>query len=291
MFNTKLSNHQIIKLNLRFIEVKIICSPELSELLIAELVEIGYDSFQEMDSGLDAYVEQSIFSELQLKEILEKYSTEGSIPYSFGLLEDKNWNEEWEKNFQPVVIGEECIVRASFHVPAISYKYDIVINPKMSFGTGHHETTSMMIANQLEIDHKGKTVMDAGSGTGILAILASKLDASLVDAFDIEDWAFENLKENVILNGCTVVSIGKGDITKVELRAKEYDIILANINRNVLLEEMPEYCKRLKSGGILLLSGFYTLDIPMIEARANEFGLEKKSTKENNNWASLVFIK
>lgn len=276
---------------MRFIEVKIIASSELSELLIAELVEIGYDSFQETDEGLDAYIEQEIFLEPTLKEVLARYSANESIPYSFSLLEDKNWNEEWEKNFQPVIIGEDCIVRASFHIPKIPYKYDIVINPKMSFGTGHHETTSMMIANQLEINHKGKTVMDAGSGTGILAILASKLEASLVDAFDIEDWAFENLKENAILNGCSTILIGKGDVTKVELREKEYDIILANINRNVLLDEMPEYYKRLKAGGTLVLSGFYVHDSPLLETRAGEFGLEKKSSKDKNNWASLVFIK
>ncbi|HWZ21678.1 MAG TPA: 50S ribosomal protein L11 methyltransferase [Cytophagaceae bacterium] len=276
---------------MRFIEVKIIASSELSELLIAELVDVGYDSFQETDEGLDAYIEQSLFEEPKLKELLERYSPGGKIPYSFGLLDDKNWNEEWEKNFQPVIIGEDCIVRASFHIPETPYKYDIVINPKMSFGTGHHETTSMMIANQLEIDHKGKTVMDAGSGTGILAILATKLEASLVDAFDVEDWAFENLKENAILNGCSTILIGKGDVTKVELREKEYDIILANINRNVLLDEMPEYCKRLKSGGTLVLSGFYLNDVPVIEARTGTFGLKKVSSKDKNNWASLVFIK
>jgi ribosomal protein L11 methyltransferase len=276
---------------LRFIEVKITVNPETSELLVAELVEIGYDSFQETDTGLDAYIEQEQFSEVQLQEILSRYSNLETIPYSFGLLEDKNWNEEWEKNFQPVIIGEECIVRASFHTPEKPFKYDIVINPKMSFGTGHHETTSMMIANQLEITHKGKTIMDAGSGTGILAILATKLGASLVDAFDIEDWAFENLKENAILNGCSTILIGKGDITQVSLREKEYDIILANINRNVLLDEMPEYSKRLKPGGTLVLSGFYTQDVAMLEARANESGLEKTSSNEKNNWASLVFIK
>jgi len=285
------SNHPIPKFILRYIEVKIKASSELSELLIAELVEIQYDSFQETDTGLDAYIEQDQFSETQLKEILERYSTSEKIEYTFGLLEDKNWNEEWEKNFQPVIIGDDCIVRASFHTPEKKYAYDIVINPKMSFGTGHHETTSMMIANQLELNHTGKSVMDAGSGTGILAILASKLNAAFVNAFDVEDWAFENLKENAILNGCSNILIGKGDITKVELREKEYDIILANINRNVLLEEMPEYNKRLKTGGTMILSGFYVDDIPMIVNRAAEFGLKNVSFKEKNKWASLVFNK
>ncbi len=277
---------------MRYIEVKIDSSPELTELLLAELVALGYDSFQETDTGLDAYIEQDNFSEPQLQELILRYATSDvAIPYTFGLLEDKNWNEEWEKNFQPVIIGNDCIVRASFHTPTTPYKYDIVINPKMSFGTGHHETTSMMIANQLEINHKDKTVMDAGSGTGILAILASKLDATLVDAFDVEDWAFENLKENAILNGCLNIQIEQGTVTQVRLREKEYDIVLANINRNVLLEEMPEYSKRIKLGGILVLSGFYTHDVPVIETRAAEFGLTKTSSKENNNWTSLVFSK
>ena len=276
---------------MRFIEVKIVASSELSELLIAELVEIGYDSFQETDSGLDAYIEQSIFNEIQLQEVLHRYTAEGSIPYSFGLLEDKNWNEEWEKNFQPVIIEEKCIVRASFHTPEKPYLYDIVINPKMSFGTGHHETTSMMIANQLEIDHNKKTVMDAGTGTGILAIMASKLGASLINAFDVEDWAFENLKENAILNGCSNILVGKGDISQVELSEKEYDIVLANINRNVLMDELPEYSKRLKSGGTIVLSGFYIDDIPMLVEKASTVGLKKISFKEKNKWASLVFVK
>ncbi|HVD98434.1 MAG TPA: 50S ribosomal protein L11 methyltransferase [Cytophagaceae bacterium] len=276
---------------MQFIEIKITTTPEIGEMLIAELVEIGYDSFQETDTGLDAYVEEEVFSEQALQEIIYKYSQGTVIGYSIGILENKNWNEEWEKNFQPVTIGEDCIVRASFHEPGKKYKYDIVINPKMSFGTGHHETTSMMIAHQLEIDHRDKTVMDAGSGTGILAIMASMLGAKLVDAFDIEDWAFENMKENAILNGCSNIRISQGDITKAELREKTYDIILANINRNVLLEEIPEYAKRLKTAGKLVLSGFYKEDVPMLEERTAAFGLKKTSTKEKNNWASLVFIK
>ena len=275
---------------MRYIEVKITTSAELSELLIAELAEIGYDSFQEIDSGLDAYIEQDLFLEVKLQELIEKYSKTESISYSFGLMEDKNWNEEWEKNFQPVIIGEDCIVRASFHFPEKPFKYDIVINPKMSFGTGHHETTTMMIANQLEINHQDKTVLDAGSGTGILAILASKLGARLVDAFDMEDWAFENLKENVTLNNCSEIFINKGTIKNILLQEEKYDILLANINRNVLLDEMPEYFERLKKGGALVLSGFYVEDIPLIEERAAEFGLKKISFKEKNNWASLVLL-
>ncbi len=271
-----------------FIEVKITASPELSELLIAELVEIGYDSFQELDEGLDAYVEEAVFSEEKLQEVLLRYTEGELLPYTFGLLENKNWNEEWEKNFQPVTIGDECIVRASFHQPEKEYKYDIVINPKMSFGTGHHETTSMMIAHQLELDHQDKTVMDAGSGTGILAIMASKLGAKLVDAFDIEDWAFENLKENAILNDCSNILISQGEITRADLREELYDIDLANINSCSFIATQD---LGLKTSGKLVLSGFYTEDVPMLETRAAEFGMKKTSIKQKNNWASLVFIK
>jgi len=275
----------------QFIEVKIEAHPELSEMLVAELVAVGFDSFLETDTGLDAYVEQSAFSEKDLQEILNRYSVEQPITYTFGLLENKNWNEEWEKNFQPVEIGNECIVRASFHQPTKNYLYDIVINPKMSFGTGHHETTSMMISNQLEINHQGKTIMDAGSGTGILAIFASKAGAKSVDAFDIEDWAFENLKENCTLNGCSNIQVSQGTVKTALLNEEKYDIVLANINRNVLLEEMHEYDKRLKDKGVLVLSGFYTDDIPLIDDCCVALGLKKVTTKEKNKWASLVYSK
>jgi ribosomal protein L11 methyltransferase len=275
---------------IQYLEIKINVAQEFSEILIAELTNIGFDSFLETETGIDAYVDQTLFNETEFLQLLERYRTQVEITYTSSILENKNWNEEWEKNFEPVIISDECIVRASFHHLEKPYKYDIVINPKMSFGTGHHETTSMMIEHQLENDHKDKIIMDAGSGTGILAIMASKLGAFSVDAFDIEDWTFENLKENVILNNWSNVYSSLGHIENAALRHEKYDIILANINRNILLAEMPMYKKRLKADGKLILSGFYKEDIPVIESKAQEYSLNKKSVKEKNNWVSVVFM-
>ena len=275
---------------MEYIEVKIEILAEHTEIIIAELIIKGYDSFLETETGLDAYIEEGAFSEEDLKEIISRHD-EIKTSYSFSKLENKNWNEEWEKNFQPVEINEDCIIRASFHPLKKPYKYDIVINPKMSFGTGHHETTSMMIENQLETDHAGKKVMDAGSGTGILAIMASKLGAAHIDAFDVEEWAFENLKENINLNDCSNINCSFGDISKADLKFEKYEIILANINKNVLLEEIPLYSEKLENNGLLILSGFYTDDVDDIEKMASSNFLIKTGVKEKNRWASVIFKK
>jgi ribosomal protein L11 methyltransferase len=272
-----------------FLEIKISCPSGLSEILIAELSSSGYNSFLETDEGLNAYIEEDIFSEELLKEIIRKYR--GKIKYEKIFLENKNWNEEWEKNFEPVVVAGKCRIRASFHPSDPSYTYDIVINPKMSFGTGHHETTSLMIENQLEIDHAGKKVLDAGGGTGILAVMASKLGASDVLAYDIEDWAFENMKENCNLNLCRNIKTAQGTIKDLKLLPETYDIILANINRNVLLEEIPSYSQVLKQDGFLVLSGFYEEDISELENVARHSSLKFLGVKTKNRWASLAFQK
>ncbi|MFL5729020.1 MAG: 50S ribosomal protein L11 methyltransferase [Cytophagaceae bacterium] len=275
---------------MQYLKIKIQALVDYHELLIAELNLQGYDSFEEREDGIDAYVVEETYQEQGLQELSEKYKDLFSFTYTSEKLENKNWNEEWEKNFQPVIISSRCIVRASFHQPDKVYDYDIVINPKMSFGTGHHETTSMMIENQLGIDHRGKKVMDAGSGTGILAIMAAKLGAADVSAFDVEDWAYQNLKENISLNGCHNISAALGDISNVDLH-NEYDIILANINKNVLMAEIPVYAKKLSKGGILVLSGFYTGDSADLIEVAQKSGLVKASDNEKNRWASLIFNK
>jgi ribosomal protein L11 methyltransferase len=276
---------------LNYLELKIKVDPGHSEILIAELAESGYDSFAETDEGLDAYIEEGKFKEEELKEVISKYRDIFSVDYSIQRLENKNWNEEWEKNFPPVVIANACLIRASFHQPEPQYPYEIIINPKMSFGTGHHETTSMMIENQLQTDHKGKKVMDAGSGTGILAIMASKLGAESIIAFDVEDWAYENLKENIELNKCHNIQTALGDINKIKHPYKQYDIILANINKNVLIQEMSDYSSMLIKEGTLMLSGFYIEDIDDLDQIAQKFFLEKTAMKEKNRWASLIFKK
>lgn len=269
-----------------FIELKVTVSPEWADILIAELAEIGYESFAEFDEGILAYVQKLQFSEESWLEIVEKYGELTEISYTFAEMERKNWNEEWEKNYSPIVIDNQAIVRASFHQIQESYPYEIVINPQMSFGTGHHETTTLILESQLRLNHDGLNVLDAGSGTGILAIMACKRGAAQVDAYDIDEWAVANAIENCALNQCTQVRVQQGTIASVALE-DVYHIVLANINRNILLDEMPLYANKLTSGGTLLLSGFYEQDIPELEKRAVPLGLVLKGQTTKHQWASL----
>lgn len=271
-----------------YLEIKFQNAEELTEILIAELSLINFDSFLETEEGVNGYIEDKLFSEERLQDIVQKY---GILSYEFSPLEEKNWNEEWEKNFEPVTVAGKCLIRASFHPSNPAFDHEIIINPKMSFGTGHHETTALMIENQLEIDHKGKNVLDAGSGTGILAIMASKLGAKEVLAYDVEDWAFENLKENCNLNVCRNIKTAQGTIEDLHLSPSTFDIVLANINRNVLLKEIPLYSLVLKDKGILILSGFYEEDIQDLENVARDSSFKLDYSKKKNQWASLVFRK
>jgi ribosomal protein L11 methyltransferase len=275
---------------LDFIAVKLEVDSAFSEILIAELAEIGFESFVETDQGVDAFIKHSLFEENELKNLQQKYESQVRIQYSFEKTEQKNWNEEWEKSYQPIHIGDSCIVRASFHIIDQPYPYEIIINPKMSFGTGHHETTSLMLENQLEASHQGKQVLDVGCGTGILSIMACKREATVVDAFDIDEWAVENTRENFAINHCQQASVQQGTIKDVRLKP-EYNIILANINRNVLLQEIPTYASLLAKDGCLMVSGFYEKDIADIEKMAVSQKLTKKIKKAKNEWASLVFQK
>jgi ribosomal protein L11 methyltransferase len=273
---------------MKYEEVKIKISQDLIDIIIAELSSEGYDSFMETEEGVTAYIEEDKFDESHLEFILSKYT---SPDFTHAPLEDKNWNEEWEKNFEPIIVNETVVVRASFHKILQQYPYEVVIDPKMSFGTGHHETTYMMIQNLLEIDHTGKKLMDAGTGTGILAILASKLGAMEIFAYDIEDWAFENLKENCNLNGCNNIKVAKGTIEDVSVPFPSCEIVLANINKNVLLHEIPAYSRILASGGHLVLSGFYESDIQDLLKITDVNSLKLLNQKTRNNWASLVLQK
>lgn len=275
---------------MQYLEFKISCKEPFREILIAELAEIGFDSFLETDQGIDAYIEEDQFERNAYQEIINKYQEPAAISVEERLMDKVNWNEEWEKHYDPIMVGDKVYVRASFHEAKPEFEYEILINPKMSFGTGHHATTYLMISHQLDVDHEGKRVLDIGAGTGILAIMAHKLGAAHVEAFDIDEWCVENGDENFDLNGMQDVRMGKGTVREVKPQG-EFDIVLANINKNVLLDEMEVYSKLVINGGKLFLSGFYEHDIVDIEAKANQYGLEKIGQKSKDNWAALLLTK
>lgn len=270
-----------------YIEISIISNADFAEIMIAELSEIEFESFTEEPNGLKAYIQEKFFKEENLVEIFERYKEIFDFSYTLKAIEKENWNAEWEKNYPAISIADKIQVRASFHEKLPNIIYDIVINPKMSFGTGHHETTSMVMEHQLEVDHKGKAVLDIGCGTAILAILAHKLGATKLSAFDIEEWAAENSKENAVLNNCENLKIRQGTIDDEPLFS--YNILLANINRNILLRDVNQYIKYLEKGGCIIVSGFYIQDQRDIETKFAEFGLKKIAEKNRNNWASLRF--
>lgn len=276
---------------IQYIVVAIKTANDNFEMISAALLEVGFDSFCEEANNLLAYIEETEFDEVELDATLEKFKSQFELSYSYKLLENKNWNEEWESNFEPVKVGQACIVRASFHAADQPYEYDIVINPKMSFGTGHHETTHMMLEHVLKMDIEGTTLMDAGSGTGILSILAAMRGAKNIVAFDIEDWAYHNAVENAAMNKCAHIHVLQGTIDTLQLPFDTYDIILANINKNVLLEEISVYYKFLKTGGKLVLSGFFENDVTDIDSKAKELNYLLEKIDVNNNWASVIYSK
>ena len=262
------------------------CEPEFSEILIAELAEANFEGFLENDDGFEAYVEGDAFNPDSVENIRRKYEAVTPLQFSFSQIPKKNWNEEWEKSFSPIVVEGKCVIRASFHQPEQRFAYEIIITPKMSFGTGHHQTTYLMVKNMMNLDHANKRVMDAGCGTAVLSIMASKLGATEVEAFDIDEWSVENGNENIDINQCANIRISRGKINEVDLNGK-FDIILANINKNVLLNEIGAYASYLNREGILLLSGFFTSDIPELLKAASLHGLVEISRDDRDSWASL----
>lgn len=271
-----------------YIEYDFKVSPAVpgTEILIAELGFAGFESFVETEEGVTAYIRKDEWEKNILDEIEILKSDEFKIDYSFSDIEQVNWNSEWEKNFSPIEVDEKCTVRAPFH-PERNFKYEIVIEPKMSFGTGHHETTYMMLQYILENDFQGKSVLDMGCGTAVLAILAEMRGAAKLDAIDIDEWCFENSEENIQRNNCKNISVYLGDASL--LQKKKYDVIIANINRNILLEDMDAYIHSLNPKGALYLSGFYIEDLPLIEERCNNLGLIFVDNKEKNKWVAAKF--
>lgn len=271
-----------------YIEYNFTVSPKepTTEILIAELGNVGFESFIENDNGVTAYIQKNDWKATILETIFVLRSDEFSIEYNQNEVAQTNWNATWEKNFQPIQVDNLVSIRAPFHENP-NLKYDIVIEPKMSFGTGHHETTQMMIQHLLQLDLANKKVLDMGCGTGILAIFAEMKGAKLLDAIDIDNWCYENSLENVARNNCENISVYEGDAAL--LVGKKYDIIIANINRNILLIDMKVYSGCLATNGTLLLSGFYKEDIPIIDAEVSKYGLKLETSIQRNNWVALEY--
>ena len=258
------------------------------EILIAELGYAGFESFVETDEGVTAYIQKDEWYDAILENIQILNSEEFEISYTSEEIEQTNWNEEWEKNFNPIIVDHQCSVRAPFHEKPDT-DYDIIIEPKMSFGTGHHETTHMMIQHILRNDFKDKSVLDMGCGTGVLAILAEMKGAQPIDAIDYDNWCYLNSLENVERNNSKHITVLEGDASI--LPGRHYDVVIANINRNILLNDMNIYAETLNAHGTLFLSGFYTDDIPIIVEECNIYGLKHVETLERNNWVALKFEK
>lgn len=276
---------------MNYVEVKFSISPydPWADLLSAELGEIGFESFVEEDGNLLAYVEKDSFDEKAIFKLDTFLNEDVVISYQWKEVEQENWNAAWESNFNPVYVDNEICVRATFHDSEPKYKYEIIIDPKMSFGTGHHQTTHLVLSSMRNMDFEGKSVLDMGSGTGVLAIYAAMRGATDVTAIDIDEWCSINAKENAERNNVPEIKIFQGG--KEKIPGMKVDVILANINRNILLDQMEEYAKALNPMGTLQISGFYTEDVAVLSEEAAKFGLKYEEQKEKDNWTTVRFTK
>ena len=267
------------------------CNETVNDVVSALAGDIGFESFVECEGGIQAYIQQALINKEVLDEMISEFPiSNAKVEYTVKEAEDKNWNEEWEKNFfQPIVIGDRCCIHSTFHKDTPKTEYEILINPQMAFGTGHHETTSSIISELLDADLKDKSVLDMGCGTSILAILASMRGANPVTAIDIDDWCVNNSKDNIILNQINNITVELGDASLLKGR-KPFDVIIANINRNILLADMPQYAACMHAGSELYMSGFYVQDIPVIREKAENLGMKFIHYREKNNWAAVKFI-
>jgi len=258
-----------------------------SDVLIAQLGEVGFESFTEENTGVSAYIQKQHFKEGILDTIELMSSDLVAITYDSKEIAQENWNSTWEQNFNPITVADLCTVRAPFHEKTKT-QYDIVIEPKMSFGTGHHETTHMMLAHLMELSLDRKSVLDMGSGTGVLAIMAALRGATAIDAIDIDHWCYLNAIENTARNNVGFINVLEGDASL--LVDKKYDLIIANINRNILINDIPVYAASLNAGGVLLLSGFYKEDLGLINDACKNKGLQFKKNIEKNNWVAAKYV-
>ena len=263
------------------IQISIESNEEQQEILISQLLDLDACGFEQIENGLIAYFDENIFRSHEVNDLLKNYS------FSLKVIEEKNWNEEWERNFQPIIVNQFCAIRAEFHPPVTDVEYDIIITPKMSFGTGHHATTYMMIEQMGAIDFKNKVVFDFGTGTGILSILSEKLGAYKIEAIDVDEWSISNARENIEKNHCTKISLNLSS----QIPTVKFDVILANINRNIILDYLPILSQSLKDNGHLLLSGLLESDKGDIIIACVTQNLKPVKPAERNGWISLLFIK
>ena len=280
---------------MKYYEFKFIFKPKneiVSDILMSVLGDVGFESFVEEDDVLKAYIQQSLFNKEELQTSINQFPIEvDAVDYTYTEAEDKDWNEEWEKNFfKPIIIDDLCAIHSTFHTDIPKVKYDIIINPQMAFGTGHHETTSLILNELLQMDLQNKAVLDMGCGTSILAILASKRGAKPITAIDIDSWCVDNSKDNCQLNQITDIDIKLGDASILK-DEKPFNLVIANINRNILLQDMDKYVQVLQEKGKLLMSGFYTEDIAILQEKAESLGLHFVKTNHKNNWACLLVQK
>ena len=276
-----------------YIEVTFTLTPwseTAQDILTALAGDIGFESFVEEDNLLKAYIQQKIYDEEAINGIIADFPLPDiTIAYTAQEQEDKDWNEEWEKNFfQPIVIGNRCVIHSTFHKDIPQMEYDILINPQMSFGTGHHETTNLIVSRLLETELEGKSVLDMGCGTSILAILAAKRGASPITAIDIDDWCVSNSADNIRLNNIDCINVRLGDADVLRTERPAFDLIIANINRNILTTDMDAYALCMNPGSRIFLSGFYVDDIPVIQQSLMANGLSFVEHHENNRWAMVV---
>jgi len=267
---------------MNWIGLHVQCPQDLREILLAELSLLPFSTFEETDSGISAFCEEKDWEEENVKITISKYN---NCSYTYEQIKQTNWNEEWEKNYDPITVSDQCVIRATLY-EAVNVPYEIIITPKMSFGTGHHATTHLMLDYQLSLDQVGKKVLDVGCGTGVLAIMAHKRGASSILAFDIEDWCVENTQENCSLNNCSEIVVKQGEIEMI--KEHDFEIILANITKGIHLTQMEGYSQRLAKNGVLIMSGFYENDVEDLKSAAKHQGLEFVESNTRNNWARLV---
>ena len=258
------------------------------EILLAELQSLPFESFENSEGLLKAYVPEDLYYDSFIDSIDLLNNDKVTITFEKKIIEPINWNAKWESEFHPILIGEDCVVRADFHNPQ-EKKFELVINPKMSFGTGHHQTTFMMLSFALGEDFTGKRVLDMGCGTGVLAILASLKGAKRTDAIDNDPWCIENTAENIQTNSCNNIYVSLAELISVS--EPTYDIIFANINRNILLEQIPNYYTALKPKGFLFLSGFFEADISVLNECCQNEGLYLVDKKQKDSWRALKFVR